>query len=87
MDRLIVGVMLFVGLCAPVAAQDATVAHGEKVFVDQKCALCHSIGGKGNKKGAARRRGLQADGRRDPRVDRGRKRHDRQDEGARESRR
>ena len=24
---------------------------GEKLYVDQKCALCHSIGDKGNKKG------------------------------------
>ena len=32
------------------AAQDAKV-QGEKVFADQKCTLCHSIGGKGNSKG------------------------------------
>jgi mono/diheme cytochrome c family protein len=32
------------------AAQDAK-AQGEKVFTDQKCGLCHSIGGKGNAKG------------------------------------
>lgn len=25
---------------------------GEKVFVDQKCGVCHSIAGKGNQKGA-----------------------------------
>jgi mono/diheme cytochrome c family protein len=33
------------------AAQDATVAKGEKLFADQKCTLCHSVGDKGNKKG------------------------------------
>jgi mono/diheme cytochrome c family protein len=33
------------------AAQDAKIAQGEKVYADQKCALCHSIGDKGNKKG------------------------------------
>jgi mono/diheme cytochrome c family protein len=33
---------------APAAAQDA---RGAKVFADQKCALCHSIAGKGNPKG------------------------------------
>ena len=33
------------------AAQDAKVAKGEKVYTDQKCQLCHSIGDKGNKKG------------------------------------
>jgi mono/diheme cytochrome c family protein len=31
------------------AAQDAVA--GAKVFADQKCNLCHSIGGKGNAKG------------------------------------
>ena len=30
-------------------AQDA--AKGKQVFTDQKCSLCHSIGGQGNKKG------------------------------------
>jgi mono/diheme cytochrome c family protein len=33
------------------AAQDAK-AQGEKVFTAQKCALCHSVAGKGNAKGA-----------------------------------
>jgi mono/diheme cytochrome c family protein len=32
------------------AAQDAK-SPGEKVYADQKCTLCHSIGGKGNLKG------------------------------------
>jgi len=31
------------------SAQDA--AAGAKVFADQKCALCHSVAGKGNAKG------------------------------------
>ena len=30
-------------------AQDK--AQGEKIFVDQKCSLCHSVAGKGNAKG------------------------------------
>jgi len=47
---LIVSVMC-VGWAAAAAAQDAKVAQGEKVFADQKCTLCHSIGDKGNKKG------------------------------------
>ena len=37
-------------------AVSATAPHagtqGVKVFSDQKCALCHSVGGKGNPKGA-----------------------------------
>jgi mono/diheme cytochrome c family protein len=32
------------------AAQDK-VAKGEKVYADNKCSLCHSIGDKGNRKG------------------------------------
>ena len=35
---------------ASAAAQDAK-AKGETVFVAQKCALCHSVAGKGNPKG------------------------------------
>jgi mono/diheme cytochrome c family protein len=33
---------------APVAAQDH--AAGKKVFADNKCSVCHSIAGAGNKK-------------------------------------
>lgn len=42
--------ILSVAGAASASAQDAT-AQGEKVFADQKCTLCHSIGGKGNVKG------------------------------------
>ena len=39
-------------LCATAAAaQDTAVAKGEAVYTAQKCALCHSIGDKGNRKG------------------------------------
>jgi mono/diheme cytochrome c family protein len=34
----------------PAAAQDLK-AKGEKLFVDQKCTLCHSVAGRGNTKG------------------------------------
>jgi mono/diheme cytochrome c family protein len=34
-----------------VAGDDAKVTKGTQVYADQKCALCHSIGEKGNKKG------------------------------------
>jgi mono/diheme cytochrome c family protein len=34
-----------------VAGAVSAAAQGEKLFVDQKCTLCHSIGGKGNVKG------------------------------------
>jgi len=33
------------------AAASAQDAKGAKVYTDQKCATCHSIAGKGNKKG------------------------------------
>ena len=45
-----IGAMLLVGVAAVASAQDAK-AKGEKLYTDQKCALCHSIGGKGNAKG------------------------------------
>lgn len=51
MFRVIAGVTLCVGLTATAAAQDAKIAQGEKLFVDQKCTLCHSVADKGNKKG------------------------------------
>jgi mono/diheme cytochrome c family protein len=51
MFRVIAGLTLSVAMAATAAAQDAKVAQGEKLFVDQKCTLCHSIGAKGNKKG------------------------------------
>jgi len=38
-------------LVTAAAAQDAKVAKGQQLFVDQKCSLCHSIAGKGNAKG------------------------------------
>ena len=47
----ILAVMLvgLVGASAKAQAQDA--AAGEKVYVEQKCSLCHSVAGKGNVKG------------------------------------
>jgi mono/diheme cytochrome c family protein len=38
------------GLAAPALAQDAKVAAGAKVFAAQKCSICHSVAGVGNKK-------------------------------------
>lgn len=42
-------VLAWAGLA--LAADDAKVAKGTQVYADQKCALCHSVGDKGNKKG------------------------------------
>ena len=43
---------MLVAVASTVLAQDAKVAAGEKVFVEQKCGVCHSVAGKGNQKGA-----------------------------------
>jgi mono/diheme cytochrome c family protein len=51
MLRVIAILTLSAGMAATAAAQDAKVARGETVYAEQKCALCHSIGVKGNKKG------------------------------------
>ena len=50
MRAVMVTMALCVGIAAAAAADDAK-DKGEKVFADQKCSLCHSIGDKGNKKG------------------------------------
>jgi mono/diheme cytochrome c family protein len=52
MFRVLAGLTLCVGLASSAAAQDAKAAQGEKLFADQKCTLCHSVGDKGNKKGS-----------------------------------
>ena len=51
MRSIIMAITMCAGVATAAAAQDAKVAKGEKLYVDQKCALCHSIGDKGNKKG------------------------------------
>jgi len=54
MRWIVIGTMMLaaVGLsAAPAAAQSEKAAKGADVYAAQKCALCHSIGDKGNKKG------------------------------------
>ena len=36
----------------PSDAQDAKIQRGQKVYADNRCAICHSVAGKGNAKGA-----------------------------------
>ena len=43
--------LLAITTLAAGAAAGQDVAAGAKVFVDQKCAICHSVAGKGNVKG------------------------------------
>ena len=50
MRAFVVGVALTLGLASAAYAQ-GDKAKGEKIFTDQKCSLCHSIGGHGNAKG------------------------------------
>jgi len=49
MFRIGLIVLAISAFAAVAAAQDA--AAGAKVYVDQKCSVCHSIAGKGNAKG------------------------------------
>ena len=42
--------VLLAALAAPAAAQDPKVAHGEELFTQQRCTLCHQVAGTGNKK-------------------------------------
>ena len=52
MIRIALIVLVYVLASVSLLAQDAaTVAHGQKVYATQKCAICHSVGGVGNKKG------------------------------------
>ena len=48
--RFVAAGVLLTSVAAAAGAQDLK-AKGEKLFVDQKCTLCHSIAGKGNTKG------------------------------------
>jgi len=52
MDRVFIySALIVLATAGPAAAQDQ-VAHGAKVFADQKCGVCHAIAGKGNAKGS-----------------------------------
>lgn len=51
MRAVVMGLVLTMGLASIASAQDEK-AKGEKLFADQKCSLCHSIGGHGNPKGS-----------------------------------
>jgi mono/diheme cytochrome c family protein len=46
-------IAFLLGAGAAFAQHDAALAaRGEKVYAAQKCAVCHSVAGKGNQKGA-----------------------------------
>lgn len=56
MNRLfllaLVGTLSLVVADGAVAQDKTHIERGMKVYTDQKCAVCHSIAGKGNQKGA-----------------------------------
>jgi len=49
MRRIVMATMSALAFVA--AATTASAQDGAKVYADQKCSTCHSIGGKGNTKG------------------------------------
>ena len=51
MRSMMFGVVVLAPVAGVASAQDAK-AKGAQVYADQKCSLCHAIGGKGNAKGA-----------------------------------
>ena len=52
MARTIVfAIIATLSLAASARAQDPKIAKGIQFYADQKCAICHSIADKGNKKG------------------------------------
>ncbi|MGB2716549.1 MAG: cytochrome c [Vicinamibacterales bacterium] len=48
---IILGVGAFLVLAASALAQDAKTTKAMDIFVKQKCTTCHSIAGRGSKKG------------------------------------
>ncbi len=50
MKAMVFGLAMCLGAATLASAQGAA-AKGEQVYAAQKCALCHAIGDKGNKKG------------------------------------
>jgi mono/diheme cytochrome c family protein len=52
--NLLIALLATLALCvaqATYAQNAASIERGVKVYADQKCAVCHSIAGKGNAKG------------------------------------
>lgn len=47
---MLTGLALIATWAAPALAQDPGIAAGEKLFVAQKCSICHAVAGKGNVK-------------------------------------
>lgn len=53
MRPIIVAITIVLGAATAAAAQDTKViARGVEVYAAQRCSLCHSIAGRGNKNGS-----------------------------------
>ena len=53
MIRILFAALIIVAFAGTAAAQDAAkIEKGKQVYAAQKCQVCHSIAGVGNKKGA-----------------------------------
>ena len=50
MTRILVATVLL-AFAVPAAAQDARIEKGKQIYTAQKCQVCHSVAGVGNKKG------------------------------------
>ena len=46
---VVIGASVVLGAAAPARADEAQVKRGQEVYAAQKCQMCHSIAGKGNK--------------------------------------
>jgi len=49
--KALTATVAFVLLVPTFASAQAAVEQGKKVYADQKCSVCHSVAGTGNKKG------------------------------------
>jgi mono/diheme cytochrome c family protein len=54
MKQRVCAVTVFVAVVSAVASaqQAAVIERGQQVYTDQKCMICHSIAGQGNKNGS-----------------------------------
>ena len=51
MKYILISTVFVLSFAAAAFADDAKIAKGKEVYAAQKCALCHSIDGKGSAKG------------------------------------
>ena len=51
-QRTLISFLVLIGLCITTASAQTPSERGQKVYTEQKCSICHSLAGVGNKKGA-----------------------------------